>query len=261
MARAMAPGVRSSLHPDWCEPSPLKQDNNRNMTIRYQTGSSETASLNRIQHQMDWNTKNEQMLCRIFELTRQEITGGCELHNFKSSLDINRVIKLRGRMRWLGHYAWMREMRNVHMILVRTPEGKSPFGKPSHKQKYNIKLNLKKKWGKTKWIIPFGKNRDQCHALYKMIMKEISLLLCFKGLGECMHIPVMLLLNKMVASSECNQVCIVCRCRYGHRSCAPHIRVTQLICKALQFIGIKMVVIPEDVVMTRSTCTLKWIAD
>jgi len=46
-----------------------------------------------------------------------------------------------------------------------------------------------------------------------------------KGLNECMYIPVMLFLNKMVASSECNQVCIVGWCRYGHRSRAPHICV------------------------------------
>lgn len=75
--------------------------------------------------------------------------------------------------------------------------------------------------------------------------------------AEPTYIPVMLFLNKMVAGPERNEVCIVCRRRYGNRSCAPHIRVTQLIREALEFIRVKMVVIPEDVVVTRSTCSLK----
>jgi hypothetical protein len=38
MARAMAPGVRSSLHPDWWEPSPLKSDYFCTKVTRQRTG-------------------------------------------------------------------------------------------------------------------------------------------------------------------------------------------------------------------------------
>lgn len=75
--------------------------------------------------------------------------------------------------------------------------------------------------------------------------------------AELKYIPVMLFLNKMVAGPERNEVCIVCRRGYGNRSGAPHIRVAQLIREALEFIRVKVVVIPEDVVVTRSTCSLK----
>ena len=44
-------------------------------------------------------------------------------------LNIVRVIKSR-RMRWAGHVACMEERRGVHKVLVGTPEGKRPLGRP-----------------------------------------------------------------------------------------------------------------------------------
>jgi hypothetical protein len=42
----------------------------------------------------------------------------------------------------------MEEMRSAYKILVRKPEGKRILGKPRHRWKYNIKLDLKKTgWG------------------------------------------------------------------------------------------------------------------
>jgi hypothetical protein len=43
------------------------------------------------------------------------------------------------RMKWVGHAARIREMRNAHKILVRKYEGQSPFGSPRHRQKDTIK--------------------------------------------------------------------------------------------------------------------------
>jgi hypothetical protein len=54
----------------------------------------------------------------------EKATGGWgklhneELHNLYSSPDIMWIIRSR-RMRWVGHVACVREMRNVYTILVR----------------------------------------------------------------------------------------------------------------------------------------------
>jgi hypothetical protein len=50
-----------------------------------------------------------------------------ELHNFYSSPDIIRMIKLR-RIRWAGHLPRMGEKRNAYRILMGKPEGKRPLG-------------------------------------------------------------------------------------------------------------------------------------
>jgi hypothetical protein len=51
-----------------------------------------------------------------------------ELHNLYSSVDIIRQIKSK-RMMWAGYMARMGEGRNLYIVLVGNPEGKSPFGK------------------------------------------------------------------------------------------------------------------------------------
>jgi hypothetical protein len=51
-----------------------------------------------------------------------------ELHNFHTSPNIIRVIKLR-RMGWVWHVAQMGDMRHIYKILVRKPEGKRPLGR------------------------------------------------------------------------------------------------------------------------------------
>jgi hypothetical protein len=37
-------------------------------------------------------------------------------------------------MSWAGHVARMGDIRNSYSILVGKPEGKRPFGRPTHKQ-------------------------------------------------------------------------------------------------------------------------------
>lgn len=49
---------------------------------------------------------------------------------------------------------------------------------------------------------------------------------------------------------------VVGRRRYGHTSRASHIRVTQLIGERLQFVGRKVIVIPQNVIVRRSTRAL-----
>jgi hypothetical protein len=65
-----------------------------------------------------------------------------ELNYLCSSPSIVRVIKSR-RMRWARYAARMGERRGVYRVLVGKPEGKRPLGRPRHRWKDNIKIDLK----------------------------------------------------------------------------------------------------------------------
>jgi hypothetical protein len=60
-------------------------------------------------------------------------------HNLNTSLDIVGMIKLR-MVRWMGHVAHMRKMRNAYIVSVRKPEGK----RPGCRLESSIKMNIKK---------------------------------------------------------------------------------------------------------------------
>lgn len=70
------------------------------------------------------------------------------------------------------------------------------------------------------------------------------------------NVPVMFLLHKVVSGTEGNKMCIVGRCRDGHTTSTPHVGVAQLVRQNLQFIRREVVVIPQYMVVGRSTCTL-----
>jgi hypothetical protein len=81
------------------------------------------------------------------------VTGGCrklyneELHNLYPLPSINRTIKSK-MMKWVGHVAQMLEKRNVYRILVESPEGKRPLGRPSCRWLDNIKMHHREiGWG------------------------------------------------------------------------------------------------------------------
>jgi hypothetical protein len=66
------------------------------------------------------------------------------------------------RMRWAGHVTHMG--RTAHRILVEKPEGKRPSGKPRHRLKYNIKIDIREEWwGGMDWI-HLVQGRDQWRA-------------------------------------------------------------------------------------------------
>jgi len=46
---------------------------------------------------------------------------------------------------WGEHVARMGEMRNAYKILVGKLEGKRPLGRPGHRWKDNIRMDLKEK--------------------------------------------------------------------------------------------------------------------
>jgi hypothetical protein len=87
------------------------------------------------------------VLRKIFGPKREEVRGEWrklhneELHDLYSSPIIFRMKKSRS-MRWTEHVARMGESRVVYGVLVGKPEGRRPLGRPRHRWKDNIKMNL-----------------------------------------------------------------------------------------------------------------------
>jgi hypothetical protein len=74
------------------------------------------------------------------------------------------MIKSR-RMRWAGHVEQMGEKRNAYRLLVGTPEGKRPLGRPRHRWVDNIKMDLGEvEWGDVDWI-GLAQDRNRWRAL------------------------------------------------------------------------------------------------
>lgn len=69
---------------------------------------------------------------------------------------------------------------------------------------------------------------------------------------------VVLLLHQVVARPEGHQVGVVGGGGNADGASAAHIRVAQLVCEALQLIRVKVVVIPEHVVVGGPTCSLSY---
>jgi hypothetical protein len=79
---------------------------------------------------------------------RQEVTGNWrklqreeELHNFYTSLDINKIVKPRW-MRWSACVAHTGQKRKACRILVGKSEGKRPPSRPRHRWDDNILVDI-----------------------------------------------------------------------------------------------------------------------
>jgi len=75
-----------------------------------------------------------------------------------------RVVKSR-RMRWVGHVARMGEDRAVHRVLVGTPEGKRPLGRPRRRWEDNIKMDFQKVGGGRGNWMELAEDRDRWRTL------------------------------------------------------------------------------------------------
>jgi hypothetical protein len=115
------------------------------------------------------------VLWRIFGPKRDEVMGerrklhNEELHDLYSSPSIIRIIKSR-RMRWAGHVARMGEKRNAYRLLVGTPEGKRPLGRPRRRWVDNIRMDLGEVvCGDVDWI-GLAKGRNRWRALVNSVL-------------------------------------------------------------------------------------------
>jgi hypothetical protein len=85
------------------------------------------------------------VLRRVFGLQRDEVTGewrelhNGELHDLYSSPNCVAVDKIENNE--MGE-ACSAEGRGVYRVLVGKPEGKRPLGRPRHRRKDNIKMDL-----------------------------------------------------------------------------------------------------------------------
>jgi hypothetical protein len=59
----------------------------------------------------------------------------------------------------------MGKERGVHRVLVRKPEGKRPLGRPRHRWKDNIKMDLQKVGGGRGDWMELAQDRDRWWAL------------------------------------------------------------------------------------------------
>jgi len=112
---------------------------------------------------------------RIFGPKRDEVIGEWKnLHNeglndLYSSPNIFRVIKSRS-MGWAGHVACMGKRRGVYRVLMRKHERKRPLGRPKHRWKDNIKMDLQEMGlGGMDWI-ELAQDRGRWRALVNAVM-------------------------------------------------------------------------------------------
>ena len=64
----------------------------------------------------------------------------------------------------------MGERRGVYRVLVGTPEGKRPFGRPRHRWEDNIKMDLQEVGGGGMDWIDLAQDRDRLRALVNAVM-------------------------------------------------------------------------------------------
>ncbi|KAJ4434303.1 hypothetical protein ANN_22857 [Periplaneta americana] len=115
------------------------------------------------------------VLKKIFGVKRDKVTGewrklhNTELHALYSSPDIITNIKSR-RLRWAGHVARMGESKNAYRVLVGTPEGKIPLGRPRRRWEDNIKMDLREVGYDDREWINLAQDRDQWRAYERAAM-------------------------------------------------------------------------------------------
>jgi hypothetical protein len=115
------------------------------------------------------------VLGRIFGCKKDKVTEEWrklhseELDHLYSSPDIIRQKKSR-RMRWAGDVARMGEGKNVYRVSVGKSEGKRPLGRPRHRWKDGVSIDLREiGWGRVGWI-HLAQDRDQWRALVNAVM-------------------------------------------------------------------------------------------
>jgi hypothetical protein len=117
---------------------------------------------------------DNRMLRKIFRPMSKEMVGDSrklhkkELYNVYASLNIVRVNK--SRIKWVGHVACMGEVRNAYKILVGKSEEKRPLGRPKHRWKDNIRMDLREIGWMGVDLMHLVQDRNQWWSLVKVVM-------------------------------------------------------------------------------------------
>jgi hypothetical protein len=82
------------------------------------------------------------VLRRIFGPKKEEDGSWRKLHNDELHSLYSSLIKSR-RLRWVRHVAHIGEGSGVYRVLVGSPEGKRPLGRPRRRGEDNIKMGLR----------------------------------------------------------------------------------------------------------------------
>jgi hypothetical protein len=64
----------------------------------------------------------------------------------------------------------MGERRGVYRVLMRTPEGKRPLGRPRHRWEDNIKMDFKEVGCGGIYWVELAQDREMCRALLNAVM-------------------------------------------------------------------------------------------
>ncbi|KAJ4449162.1 hypothetical protein ANN_00558 [Periplaneta americana] len=143
-------------------------------TLRGDIPGCETCTLN-LGEEHRLRAFENKVLRKIFGAKRDEIIGewrklhNTELHALYSSPDIIRNIKSR-RLRWARYVARMGESKNAYRVLVGSPEGKRPLGRPRRRWEDNIKMDLREVgYDGMDWI-NLAQDRDLWRAYLKAAM-------------------------------------------------------------------------------------------
>jgi hypothetical protein len=77
---------------------------------------------------------------------------------------------MRSFITWTGQVAHMGEKRNAYRSLVGKPERKRPLGQPKHRQKDNIKLDVKDIGRECVNWIHLAQDREKWQVIVNMVI-------------------------------------------------------------------------------------------
>ena len=117
----------------------------------------------------------DRILRQIFGCKRDENGKWRRLHNevihsLYHSSNIVRVVKSR-RLRWVGHIAWLEEVRSAFKTLTDKFTGKRHLGRLRHRWEYNIGMDFIEIWVNMRNWVYLAQDMDYWRALANAALK------------------------------------------------------------------------------------------